>query len=360
MSEPTRRTLHGGHTIYPHWEDLGFTRHLSAEARGWFEVWAARTARLKDDTERALRGVLDSDARAYAEALEALRPGAGAATKLQLTIWLCKAAMHIHNLKRPDYASLPAEFRRRAEYSHGISLNWGPPFAERFTKAEAEHDLASIRRAGGPSAGAGWRGFCAGLPVGSDSLFPGADAARHHRRRVRRRLGARGVGRAGHLGPGPRRCRPLPNLEAARAAPRYPCAVMSVGWIPAFAGMTDGPPLGPPLHAVGDMGDRPRGPPLHESKPWPYSATHPCRGGEMADARDLKSRDFGRVGSTPTPGTGAAQAGSPPNSRLTRSYSSGLPMSNQRPRNAWPNTRRRVWSHSMTDPNLSVLPPSAR
>lgn len=138
MSEPKRRTLHGGHTIYPHWEDLDFTRHLSAEARGWFELWAARTATLQDDTERALRAVLDRDAGAYADALEALRPGAGAATKLQLTIWLCKAAMHIHNLKRPDYATLPPEFRRRAESSHGISLNWGPPFAERFAKSEAD------------------------------------------------------------------------------------------------------------------------------------------------------------------------------------------------------------------------------
>ena len=138
MSEPKRRTLHGGHTTYPHWEDLGFTRHLSAEARGWFELWAARTARLKDDTERALRAVLDGDRDAYLNALEALRPGAGAATKRQLTIWLCKAAMHIHNLKRPDYASLPPEFRRRAESQHGISLNWGPAFAERFTKPEAD------------------------------------------------------------------------------------------------------------------------------------------------------------------------------------------------------------------------------
>ena len=138
MREPKRRTLHGGHTTYPHWEDLDFTRHLSAETRGWFELWAARTARLKDDTERALRAVLDRDGDAYLDALETLRPGAGAATKLQLTIWLCKAAMHIHNLKRPDYASLPAEFRRRADSSHGISLNWGPPFAERFTKPEAD------------------------------------------------------------------------------------------------------------------------------------------------------------------------------------------------------------------------------
>ena len=135
--EPKRRTLHGGHTIYPHWVDLDFTQHLSVEARDWFELWAARTAALQDHTERALRAVLDRDRRTYLEALEALRPGAGPATRLQVSIWLCKAAMHIHNLSRPDFASLPLEFRRRAEASHSISLNWGPAFAERFTTSEA-------------------------------------------------------------------------------------------------------------------------------------------------------------------------------------------------------------------------------
>ena len=45
--------------------------------------------------------------------------------------------MHIHNLSRPDLASLPLEFRRLAEASHSISLNWGPAFAERFTTSEA-------------------------------------------------------------------------------------------------------------------------------------------------------------------------------------------------------------------------------
>ena len=34
-----------------------------------------------------------------------------------------------------------------------------------------------------------------------------------------------------------------------------------------------------------------------------------CRGGGTVDARDLKSRDFGRMGSNPIPGT---------NSRMTR------------------------------------------
>ena len=117
--------------------DLDFTQHLSVEARDWFELWAARAAALQNHTERALRAVLDRDRRTYLKALEALRPGAGPATRLQVSIWLCKAAMHIHNLSRPDLASLPLEFRRLAEASHSISLNWGPAFAERFTTSEA-------------------------------------------------------------------------------------------------------------------------------------------------------------------------------------------------------------------------------
>ena len=40
----------------------------------------------------------------------------------------------------------------------------------------------------------------------------------------------------------------------------------------------------------------------HGPRPAAY-AERACRGGGTADARDLKSRDFGRVGSSPTPGT---------------------------------------------------------
>ena len=124
--EPKRRTVHGGHTVFPYWEDLGFTRHLSAESRARFEVWTARTATLKDQTERALRAVADGDPRAYAQALEDLRPGASKATKLALSIWLCKAAMNMHNLKRPDFERLPPEIRLQAAAYHGITLKWGP------------------------------------------------------------------------------------------------------------------------------------------------------------------------------------------------------------------------------------------
>ena len=136
--EPKRRTVHGGHTVFPYWEDLGFTRHLSAESRARFEVWTARTATLKDQTERALRAVADGDPRAYAQALEDLRPSASKATKLALSIWLCKAAMNMHNLKRPDFERLPPEVRLQAAAYHGITLKWGPQFAERFTRSEAD------------------------------------------------------------------------------------------------------------------------------------------------------------------------------------------------------------------------------
>ena len=263
--EPTRRTLHGGHTMYPYWVDLDFTRHLSAETREWFELWATRTAKLKDETERALRAVLDRDARAYAEALEALRPGAGKASKLQLTIWLCKAAMHIHNLKRPDFASLPPEFRRRAEANHAITLNWGPAFAERFTKPEA----ATIWRRFGPSKTGSW-------PLTARTSCPATNRVRF----------------------------PTTWSACAPALPSKPSLPAGITPRSDPAGAHEGRPYTEPklwlrMRLATACSRRLR--------PWPYPARHPRRGGGMADARDLKSRDFGRVGSTPTPGTAEAQ-----------------------------------------------------
>ncbi len=139
-AQPHRRTIHGGHTIFTSWEqgDLGFTRHLSPESRERFEGWAARADELKDTTERCLRAVLDGDRAAYVEGLEALHPGAGPAGKLQLTIWLCKAAMHIQLLKRPHDEVMTDGLHSRPHRPHPITLNWGPAFAERFTKVEAD------------------------------------------------------------------------------------------------------------------------------------------------------------------------------------------------------------------------------
>ena len=137
-STKLRRTLHGGHSIFTHYQDLRFTKSLSPTARETFEGWRRRSATLQDLTESALRAIIDRDANAYREALEELQPGAGAKGKLVLTIYLCKAAYHIHILKRPDFESLPDDIRRRAGGEHTITLNWGPKFSGRFSQVEAD------------------------------------------------------------------------------------------------------------------------------------------------------------------------------------------------------------------------------
>ena len=133
-----RRTLHGGHSIFTCYPDLSFTRHLSPAARETFECWAQRSAKMQDLTESALRAVIDKDVGAYRAALEALQPGAGEKGTLVLTIYLSKAAYHLHILKGPSFDSLPEEVRRRASGPHSISLNWGREFANRFSQAEAD------------------------------------------------------------------------------------------------------------------------------------------------------------------------------------------------------------------------------
>jgi len=135
-----RRTMTSGHTIFPSWswQDLVFTHYMATESGALFEGWARRVEHLKATTERCLRAVLVGDRRGYLESLKVLHPVAGPKGQLQLTIWLCKAAMMLHLLKRSDYHDVPWDFRRRTEGRHGITLNWGPAFAERFTKREAD------------------------------------------------------------------------------------------------------------------------------------------------------------------------------------------------------------------------------
>jgi len=128
-SSKLRRTLHGGHSIFSSYPDLSFTKFLSLPARETFECWAERSATMQDLTESALRAVIDKDADAYYEAVETLQPGAGEKGKMVLTVYLSKAAYHIHILKRPDFDGLPDDIRRRATNPHSITLNWGAGFA---------------------------------------------------------------------------------------------------------------------------------------------------------------------------------------------------------------------------------------
>ena len=133
-----RRTLHGGYTIFPSWDDISFSTLLSAASRDRFESWVDRTRQLKDATERCLRAVQDADESAYLLGLEFLQPRIGPAGVLQLTIWLCKAAMHVYLLKSARVEDVANGIFKKATVSHPISLNWGPDFAERFSAVEAD------------------------------------------------------------------------------------------------------------------------------------------------------------------------------------------------------------------------------
>ena len=137
-SPELRRTLHGGHTIFPYYSDLDFTRTLSSEGRNSFVEWDQKSASMQDLTEQALRAIIDREADAYRAAVEALQPGAGPAGQMVQAIYLCKAAYHISILKNPDLDSLPVEVVRGARGPHSISINWGPPFAARFSQTEAD------------------------------------------------------------------------------------------------------------------------------------------------------------------------------------------------------------------------------
>ena len=133
-----RRTIHGGHSIFPYFDDISFTEYLSASARETFERWDRRSAKLQELTESALRASIGRDATAYRAALHGIQPGAGEKGRLVLTIYLCKLALFVYGLKGGALDSLHDELRRRATSSHTITLNWGPQFAERFSADEAD------------------------------------------------------------------------------------------------------------------------------------------------------------------------------------------------------------------------------
>ena len=135
-SKKMRRTLHGGHAMFMDNSGSGCARFLSPAARQQFAHWDTQVAQTQDKTEAALRAVLDGDAAAYNSALEALHPGVGAAGRLVLTIFMCKAVQLMRIATRQDLSDVPEALQRVAAGSHSITLNWGPAFASRFSAAE--------------------------------------------------------------------------------------------------------------------------------------------------------------------------------------------------------------------------------
>ena len=137
-SAKLRRTVHGGFSKFTKYEDLGYTRHLSASAQATFEHWAQRGEQMQDYTESALRAAIEKEGTAYHAALDKLHPGRGEKGKMLTTVFLCKAAYFINLLKHPDFEEGPDDLRNRRMRAHHITLNWGPDFANHFSQTEAE------------------------------------------------------------------------------------------------------------------------------------------------------------------------------------------------------------------------------
>ena len=136
-SRKMRRTIHGGFANYTHYQSLDYVDYLSSEVQERFDRWNKRSHQMQTWCEEALRAAVNTDATAYHTALEKLHPDRGEKGKILSTVFLCKAACFValeHGYELPE---IPDELRNRGKGFHAITLNWGPPFAERFTKEEA-------------------------------------------------------------------------------------------------------------------------------------------------------------------------------------------------------------------------------
>ena len=133
-----RRTIHGGFSEYTTHKELPYLEHLSPESQESFQRWNERSTRAFERTEAALRAVVDGDGAAYKAALDRLHPGRGDKGRLLSTIFLSKSAKRIHQLKSPDFESLPEQERNWATGIHPMTLQWGRPLADQFSDQEAD------------------------------------------------------------------------------------------------------------------------------------------------------------------------------------------------------------------------------
>ena len=139
-STKLRRTIHGGFASWGrnYYRNLNFTQYLNPETRATFERWAGRSAGVQDCTEAALRAVIAKDGTEFRHCIEKIHPGVGENGKRLITVFLCKAAIHIRCTKLPNLQNVPEDLRNRGKRSHSITLNWGPKFADRFTLDQSD------------------------------------------------------------------------------------------------------------------------------------------------------------------------------------------------------------------------------
>ena len=133
----TRRTLHGGHAIYGAYPDLGFTESLSAEARGKFESFAARSLKHAG----CHRGDAESGHRPRRRRIPGRCRDAAAGRRTERQ----DGAGHLSVESRaarprapgPGIRGHPGHARPGLRGHHPITLNWGAAFAERFSVEES-------------------------------------------------------------------------------------------------------------------------------------------------------------------------------------------------------------------------------
>ncbi|MCY3761881.1 MAG: phytanoyl-CoA dioxygenase family protein [Gemmatimonadetes bacterium] len=144
-SSRLRRTLHLGFRsfgsgIFPyahftHWDmGLGFTRHLSPQARAYFERTVELFDREGDEIERTLRAVIDGDGGRFREQVAILHPGSEG--RMTTVVLLCRIAEKIALAHSPEVAALPEEERNRALSGPSDGHYYGG-LAARFSDAEA-------------------------------------------------------------------------------------------------------------------------------------------------------------------------------------------------------------------------------
>ena len=136
-SRKMRRTIHGGFSNFTHYQSLDYVDYVSPSVQEKFDRWNERSTQMQVRTEKALQAAIEKDADAYHAALEQLHPGRGEKGKMLSTVFLCKAACFVALMHGCELADIPDDLQNRGKGFHAITLNWGPPFAERFTKAEA-------------------------------------------------------------------------------------------------------------------------------------------------------------------------------------------------------------------------------
>lgn len=144
-SSRLRRTLHlgfrsFGSDIFPyahstHWDmGLGFTRHLSPQARAYFERAVELFDREGDEIERTLRAVIDGHGSRFREQVAILHPGSEG--RMTTVVLLCRIAEKIALAHSPEVASLPEEERNRALSGPSDGHYYGG-LARRFSDLEA-------------------------------------------------------------------------------------------------------------------------------------------------------------------------------------------------------------------------------